>query len=518
VRLYIDALRNAGPDELHRFRDDMRVAASVGQLKKYEETPPAKRAEWILNFWNYSATSFARTLEARITEQMIRAAYADANFRRRETQVSSDDSNWVTDSSHIVPWDTRGVTYVRHGAPLRRFRVLKQCNEPYEAWVYSTENQPWIQWFKRNCWSPTGGGARNDDWYPIFGPPLCGDAWLPRPVPTFEEAKAKYRTRPEDIDRRDIYIMLSEYDPRYNVMSQECAKEALGVPTRTAQLLSTDFQREGVRTFNSMQWQESAGHQLESRVRLVIGAYEFQDARHRSELVAVSWIPMADLTKGGGQARAMQFSYIITDSDTTMNADRVDGSTTVPSQIDANGILNNVVTIPNVRIGASKLRVIALDAGDTTRGGIRSAPVNVRGFPTPQGMSDIVLAVPDAEGVLHRGAFSIEPLPGHIVDVSKPFRVFFEIYGMKAADEVKTTLTVTRTDMSALQQLRSLFPGKVASRSITFSRKAELDDRGVFVEDVQMNGDLVPGDYVVDVTITAGGKKYTRHTGLTIIR
>jgi hypothetical protein len=214
----------------------------------------------------------------------------------------------------------------------------------------------------------------------------------------------------------------------------------------------------------------------------------------------------------------MQFSYIITDSDTTMNADRVDGSTTVPSQIDANGILNNVVTIPNVRIGASKLRVIALDAGDTTRGGIRSAPVNVRGFPTPQGMSDIVLAVPDAEGVLHRGAFSIEPLPGHIVDVSKPFRVFFEIYGMKAADEVKTTLTVTRTDMSALQQLRSLFPGKVASRSITFSRKAELDDRGVFVEDVQMNGDLVPGDYVVDVTITAGGKKYTRHTGLTIIR
>jgi hypothetical protein len=518
AKLYIEALKNAGPDELHRFRDDMRVAASIGQLKKYEATPPAKRAAWILDFWQYSATSFARSLEARISEQMIRAAYADVHFRRRETVVSSDDPNWMTDTSHVVPWDTRGVTYVRHGAPLRRFRVLNQCFEPYEAWVYSAEDQPWIFWFKRNCLSPESGGARGDDWYPTFGPPLCGSPFLPRPVPTLAEAKAKLEAHPEEIDRRDIYTLLSEYDTRYNDMLHECAKEALGVPTRTAQLLSTDFQREGVRLFNGAQWQESAGHQLENRVRLVVAAYEFQNAQHHSEIAALSWIPVADLSKGGTTATEMQFNYIIAEADTSMIATRVDGSTTVPARANVNGILHNVVMIPDVKTGSSTMRVIALDAADTTRGGIRTAPLNVRGYPSPQGMSDIVLAIPDLAGILQRGSFSIEPLPGHIADFGQQFRVFFEVYGAEKGADVKTTLSVTRTDQSALQQLRSLFPGKVASRTLSFDRKAELDERGVFVEDVLLSGDFVPGQYVVEVTISFGGRKYTRHTGLTIIK
>ena len=516
AKLYMQALSDARPGDLHRYKDDMRVAATLGQIKDFDRTPAAEQAAWIRKFWNFSATAYARSVEARVTEQTVRAAYADRNFRRHEALLSSDNPNWISDSMHIVPWDTRGVTYVRHGAPLHRFRIVKQCLQPFEAWVYSAEDQPWIVWFKRECFSVTGA-PRQDDWRPIFAPPHCGDAFIGNLGLDLELARRKYANTPDELDLRDIYSLLSQYDTRYADLVRECAKQPLGAITPTAGFLLYDLRREGIKLFDALQWQESAGHQLAKRVRLIVAAYEFRNEQAKAEVAAVSWIPLSDLGDGESRASSMQFKYVVVNG--PLDATRVDGATKVPdSGAGANGILHNVVTIPNPGSGNAKLRVIALDPADTTRGGIRTADLTLRGFGTGYGLSDIVLAVPDVPGALVRGATSVEPLPGHIVDLGQPFRLFFEVYGVNQGDEVKTTVSLKRLDQSALQQLRSLFPGKVASRTLTFPRKAVLDTRGVHVEDVLVNGDLVPGDYAVEVSVSVNGKTSRRSTKLTVIK
>ena len=517
VRLYLETLRQARPDELHRFYDDMRVAASRRQLRDYEKTPREKRGAWIEKFWNYAATSYARSVEARVSEQIIRAAYADVHFRKFESAVSSDRPNWVSDTAHIVPWDSRGVTYIRHGAPLHRFKVMNQCLESYEAWVYSAEESPWVVWFEHECISPEAG-ARNFDWRPIYAPPMCGRPFLTRPVPTFETAKAKLESHPEEIDRRDIYTLLMEYDPRYKSLLHECAKVAIGDPTPKAIALHGKLEREGITLFNRLQWRESAAPQLAKRAQMTVAAYEFQDAQRRPEVAAFSWIPLSDLGDNDSAAESMRFSYIV--ADTLLRASRVDAVSVVPPHGGERGaLLRNTATLTDVGFGMWNMRVIAIDPADTTRGAIRSVPLNVRGAGAAFDMSDIVLAVPDVRGALRRGTFAVEPVPGHVMDVGRAFRVFFEVYGVANGETVSTTVSVTRLDQSALQELRNLFRDKVATRTITFPRNAELDSRGVLVQDVLLSGDLLPGDYKVDVTIQLpNGKSVTRHTGLLINR
>ena len=513
VKLYLQALERASALDLHRFHDDIRVLATIAQLKEYEKTAPADRAPWILKLWRYNADSYARSLEARIVEHVVRAAFADANFRARQFVVSNDEAiDWIADSSHIVPWDSRGVLYVRHGAPLQRYRVLNQCLESYEAWVYSAEDKPWIVWFARQCLSPANGAPRLDDWRPIYAPPLCGRPFLTRPVPTLAVSLAKLDKDPETIDRRDIYTLLSQFDSRYNAFLTECAKDVTGSTLQMASLYGT-FANEGQRVFRQAEWAESAFPHISKPAVMALAAYEFQDHAGNPELAALSWLRVADLRDSTSAAERMRFSYILTDS--LISARRVDTTVVVP----AGGLLvRSAVLIPNLPIGRGTLRIIALDPADSTRGALRSVPFNIRGNPDSRfGISDIVFAIPGAEGVLKRGSVALSPIPSHAVRVGETFRLFFEVYGISSQDSISVTVSVVRTNLSALEQLRSLFPGKRAARMLTFNRQADLDTRGVMVQDVDIMGDLLPGSYKVEMTVLVGTTEVKRRTDLHVV-
>ena len=280
VRLYLAALDSAGADELYRFHDDIRVMATVGQLAEYKAALPEERARWIRALWTYSATSFARSLEARVTEHVVRAAYADIHFRATEFGVATQNNvTWISDTTHLVPWDARGVLYVRHGPPLHRFRVRDPCSDPYETWVYTTDNGPSIFWFARNCVSPSGLAPRQADWRPIFAPPLCGRPFLTRPVPTLQLALAKLRAAPDSLDRREIYTLLAQYDPRYADILHECAKIPMGGTTLALQRMMPILNREGIERFREAEWSESSFPHIAKPVRIATAAYEFRSAQ-----------------------------------------------------------------------------------------------------------------------------------------------------------------------------------------------------------------------------------------------
>lgn len=497
VRLYLAALDSARPDELYRFYDDIRVMATVGQLADYEAALPEERARWIRALWSYSATSFARSLEARVAEHVARATYADIHFRATEFAVATqNDVGWISDTTHLVPWDARGVLYVRHGPPLHRFAVRDQCSEPYEAWVYTTDDGPSIFWFTRNCVSPDGLAPRHADWQPVFAPPACGRPFLTRPVPTLESSLTKLRVSPDSLDRREVYTLLSQYDARYTDILNECAKIPMGGATLALQRMLPILGREGLQRFRDAEWSESSFPQIETRVRLATAAYEFRDAQQRPEIAALAWIPTADLT-GASQATDVRLSFVL--ATPPLTAVRRDTTVTVAGA--RGGVLQGVAMLPVTEPAASTLRVIALDAADTTRGGVRALPVAVRADAGRHAASDIVIGVPGTPGVLRRGTYAVAPLPGHRITTGQDFRLFAEVYGAVAGEAADVTVRVRRIDNGALARLRRLFPRRAAERTLTFTRQVDLDARGVMVEDVVVSGDLLPGDYTIELTV-----------------
>jgi hypothetical protein len=504
VRLYLAALRDANGDEVTRFYDDLRVMMSIGQMKTYAMLAPSERAAWMLAFWKRSADAFGRTIEARIAEHVVRVAFADLNFRARDFTASSDKPvAWIDDTTHIVPWDVRGVLYVRHGAPTHRFRIVNQCVESYEAWEYTAEDTPWIFWFGRNCLIPIRSVARTThDWFAMGSPPSCGRPFITRPVPTLAESRAKLEKNPELIDRRDIYTLLSEFDPRYNIMLEECAKLGMGfrpseIAAKKMQDLRYVLNRETQNILKDAVWSEGTPPRITKPANMVIAAYQFRSAQQRTELAVTAWLSMPHEAPAAPAARGVHFTYVLTDSD--ISAFRADKTERMDSQ---GGLLRSSATLNDVKIRQGTLRVIATNVADSTQGAVRSAPVSIRDDAAPRGLSDIVLAAPNTDdGVLERGTYRIAPLPAHVVGVGGEFRLFVEAYGIASGEDIETTVRIARQDKSALVQLFKMFPGKKAERTLSFRANAALDARGVFVEDVNIAGDLVPGDYMVQVII-----------------
>ena len=269
--------------------------------------------------------------------------------------------------------------------------------------------------------------------------------------------------------------------------------------------------REGLARFRSAEWSESAFPHLRSRVRLATAAYEFRDARMRPELAALAWIPVRDVGDIASSATDMRFSFIL--ATPPLTAIRRD--TTVAVSDARGGVVRGIAMLPVTERGASTLRVIALDPADTTRGGVRAVPLRVRGDTGARGISDIVLAVPDVPGLLRRGTHAVAPLPGHTITTGASFRLFAEVYGAEDGEEAAVTVRIRRVDASALAQLRRLFPGREAERTLSFARRVDLDERGVMVEDIIVGGDLIPGDYTIELTVVLElGETVVRETAL----
>lgn len=64
--------------------------------------------------------------------------------------------------------------------------------------------------------------------------------------------------------------------------------------------------------------------------------------------------------------------------------------------------------------------------------------------------------------------------------------------------------------------LLARYTGKRAERELSFHEPAALDRRRVVVRDVAISGELIPGDYAVEVVVRTPGGELTGSTALRI--
>ena len=315
---------------------------------------------------------------------------------------------------------------------------------------------------------------------------------------------------------REYYLALARLDARYDELAAHCAAAATikGLdPGRIAARVKTLAQDYGD-VVSGLLTTESARRRLTRPLRLIAGAYAFRNAAGSPELATFAWVPAADVAQLADDA-ALQLSFSLL------------GPTGAPLRVDTTALVRNgferdgSVLRMAVRWAAlppgdnTRLHVFVGDAREPSRGGYAEQRVPAMSR-AAQAMSSVVVAVPGESGPLVRGARHVAPQPGHIVMVGDAFRLFYELYGIAEDTELQTTIRLRRTREDDLEGLLARYTGKRAERELHFREQAVLDSRGVVVRDVAMTGELVPGDYAVEVIVRMPGGDLTGSTALRI--
>jgi hypothetical protein len=155
---------------------------------------------------------------------------------------------------------------------------------------------------------------------------------------------------------------------------------------------------------------------------------------------------------------------------------------------------------------------------DSAQGRVASTTWRVPAFNGTLLLSDLVVAEPRA-GILRRGTHEIAPAPGHAVFENTPFRLYYELYGVRAGDPLAVTIRVMPgKGESVLEKLRDLISSRSAL-SIEFDEQAGPDPDGVLRVERDYQADLEPGAYSVVVTIRNGrtGETATMDTNLVVV-
>jgi hypothetical protein len=502
-RLYLKTLETAAPHELDRYYDDVRVMMTVAYDKTYRALPQEQRAKWLRAYWERTAAASGRTVEIRVAEQTIRAAYADTHFR---TPFVPIDANFqplavLSDTSHVVPWDPAGIIYVRHGPPDYRYQT-DEGSAWYEAWVYASMQPPVIVLFSKGRLPPT-------PWIQMYAPP-CTPAFLGRWDP--EAADARLASG-GPVTMRDIYYALSSIDSRYGELISECMFVAMGLKRIRYENLVVQYRYDNRKLFPRLVHSESSLPHFTKPVRIAASAYEFRTPAGEPEVVAMSAIPVVDLTDSASQTTILRIAYSVTDS--MIGSFRSDTVVEVPSRATS-GLVRVPITWRNPSIVNGTMRVTVMDPEDTLRGATKAVAFKLHEDRAPVSISDIVLADVGIEGPLVRGAFKLSPLPNHEVQPGDAFRVFFELYGVKENEEVSTTVYIHRVDQKTIrEQLR--LAGKRQDRTVQFDDRVSLDPRGIAMRDIEIAGDLVPGHYAIEVTVKTKAGVVAKRAGTLIV-
>jgi hypothetical protein len=494
--LYLDALRAAGPDELDRFFDDIRPFATRAQMVDYDSTPALKRATWILRFWERSAATSGISLRARVAQQILRSQYAVTNFHAFRVPVSSDAPiSWIADTAHWVPWNILGELYVRHGPPTRSYYFTWGLGE-YQAWIYLNDTLPKIFIFSRPLISMI-------DWRPNM-PPVCGhsDMFLGR-MPSGEEVARRVSSSPSTMNLRDLFIALSDYDPRYYDMARYCTAVAVGGKSIQLNELQRVMASEGRKLLAETVWSESAYPHYAHPLQVLAAAYQFRD-QGVPVLAAISWTGVPASGKGNN-ARVLL---------TASAADSLTTSLRTDTAIQINNgnepkVIRSVITWKNPPAMTAQISVFAAIEGDTLLGGMGVTSTQIRRDSSSFSISDLVIAMPNTSGFLNRGKYSLSPYPGHQTPFGQQFRLYYEVYGATPGANLRISIKIKKESARGILQRLGLRSGG-SPATVNFEQPARPDPAGVTANDVLLGGDLDPGQYKIEITVTSNGRMATR--------
>jgi len=150
VRVYYEGASSDDSAAVGAYRSDLELLADDSTLAAFDSTNGEARTEFLRRFWTVRDRRDLRTEGQRLLEHFRRRTYAERHFALlTNRRLSSIDD--IYRSAHL-PFDDRGMVYLRQGEPDEVIHPVLAGMMPNETWVYRRGEGDLLLHFK-------GGGA-----------------------------------------------------------------------------------------------------------------------------------------------------------------------------------------------------------------------------------------------------------------------------------------------------------------------------------------------------------------------
>lgn len=144
LRLYWEGVKNiSGREEFKAYWDDVVMIADEEEQEQFDQTPPSMAEQFFRQFWFRRDHELDLSPGMRLLRHYYRLNAADSLYRvpfsRRNPSVGPLAANYPDIG---VPYDDRGLVYIRHGQPDRTFSHIGEGLLPNETWVYYRPGAP----------------------------------------------------------------------------------------------------------------------------------------------------------------------------------------------------------------------------------------------------------------------------------------------------------------------------------------------------------------------------------------
>lgn len=498
-RIYMTGIERLTENTAGTYFDGVRSIASEREKAEWETASLAGKQDWLRRFWNVRAASGGVTVAERMAEHYKRVAVANAKYRRTSVRGAAPGGSLVAAKygSDMLPFDDRGVIYVRHGAPDEIVHTTHVDLRPNETWVYKRNGRNVLYHFVI---------LRDGPDYRLVDDLLVALDPSTRGVPT--EAAAKLLRDRQEFEPRYAAIA-AKYDGYdraargfAGVGSATSADEAARSINTAATVIASDMRQEAFVALET----DSDIPDFKSDLPFYYDLYAFRGRAGMTDVTVAAAIPGTSLFS---QPRGTQFIYSIqaslifidTVSDEITRKDSV--FTYLSSRLlGENEHLRMTMDMSLRHAKAGIHRIVLRDRVNPGAGQLYGGPSDLKNY-TGEGLmlSDIILAESE-DGAWQRGDARLGLVPPRQFEEKKPLKLFYEIYNLPPDASYRTEILMAPVEgATGFGRLKKLFGGNDGTVQLAFEGIAPSATLGTIQELKQVGSEMKPGKYKIVVRV-----------------
>lgn len=490
-----DAVAGLTPEIAERIHEDVRPVASDWENERWDRLDNEGRRKWLEDFWTTRAALAGVSVDERIADHYRRLAVARERYFNRR-RWGAPPTNALMLKRPDLPFDDRGLIYIRHGPPFDVIRSASAAGVDNESWVYRTLDGGFrvLHFFKYGSPSGAVGRVGNPDAMPASGG--FGDAYnefiLVHTLPCggWTDDRVRY-------DRRLHLMRCNQFDQLS--ISAEIRRDAWAALRSDTDSPDFDFDLD-----------------------FVFDLFTFRGVQGMTDVVAGVLLPAGAVPPApafGGVAWDLDVSLIVADTFFDRVA-RVDSTLRLlKPQVPPDGsLLRLTLGVPVAPGTAQAQRIVVSRSDDRSHGRMAGRTFDVPDYSGRQLMiSDIVLAEPDSGGSFHRGDVALSLVPTREFP-GGAFQAYYEIYNLTPDATYTTEIVVEKAGGGVGGFVRSLFGGGPEVRLRFDGTASPLD--ALSRELRRVDTSLGAGDYRIHVQVTdhSTGLSAEREREFTVVR
>lgn len=472
-----------------QYFQDLLPILSAEESQEWISLSNSERHQWLREFWALEAALGGRTVSARLGDHYRRLRTANAMYRRTSGRGAPPAGSVLHRPDPRVPFDDRGVIFVRHGQPEHVIRTMHALLPRNETWAYPGPDGRSVSYtFLQREHYPD---------YHLSSLPGCG----------------------RSIGAGSLfYDQRTELGYPFNELAVACT--AGGVSSSRYQEINADVRAvaiEGLTTRDDRP-------RFQRFIPLAVRTYSFRAERVGQSRMEVGLLLAGDALTGVRRDDGMHYASLIhlavidTLSKRVEVLDTVLGAS-VRSRLRDDQYLRVQLALDVPVSPSTVFRFLVRDADAPTTGAFVGGPADVRDYPSGTfGVSDIVLSdLPPADG-----ADPPRPplLASHAFRSGQAVHVFYDIYDLPPGARYRVRLTIRSPEREdgLWDRIKGLF-GSDRSIRLTFDQVAPATPTPVLPRLRRLRADLSPGDYAltIDVENRDTDERVQRTTSLTIL-